>query len=151
MRKDDKSELLRVCQIWLNESIRCHNFVSDHPAQFWRSRQLDFLLDVIFADGYVWKENGLIKGFMTISGNYIRELFVDSLWHGKGIGTALMNRAKQYAKEKKYDYLETSVYEKNQSAIYFYINKCGFEQKDPYAEPGTGLIKFKMEWQNHQL
>jgi len=115
MKKNDKKELERVCDIWLNESYKVHNFIDDYK-NFWLKKKGNFILETIGADGYVLEEDGIIKGFMTIKDNYICELFIDSVWQSKGIGKSLINLAKNLKNES----LETDVYEKNGKAIDFY-------------------------------
>jgi len=140
----NRQELKRVCEIWLKESFFAHNFVSDNPQQFWRSKKGDFLLETIDADGYVWEEDGVIKGFMTMKNDHILELFVDSVYQNKGIGTALMNLAK-----KTNNSLKTNVYEKNQQGIQFY-EKESFTKIEPYIEDFSGQAKFKMIWKKQE-
>ena len=140
MKKNDKKELERVCDIWLNESYKVHNFIDDYK-NFWLKKKGNFILETIGADGYVWEEDGIIKGFMTIKDNYIYELFIDSVWQSKGIGKSLINLAKSLKKES----LETDVYEKNAKAIDFY-EKREFVKSLSRIEEETGQSKFRMKW-----
>jgi len=56
----------------------------------------------------------------------ILRLYVDSRWHGKGVGAALMEKSFQIAREKGFDKLWLGVWERNIRAQAFY-RKYGFE------------------------
>ena len=59
---------------------------------------------------------------------------------GKGIGTQLLNRAKQF-----FSSLTLQVYEENQSALRFYF-KEGFQIKKKQMDSETDQMEFTMEW-----
>lgn len=56
----------------------------------------------------------------------ILRLYVDSPWHGKGLGALLMNRCIELTNEKGFETLWLGVWEKNFRAQAFY-KKYGFE------------------------
>lgn len=56
----------------------------------------------------------------------ILRLYVDSQWHGKGVGAALMDRAIALARSHNFETLWLGVWEHNQRAQTFY-RKYGFE------------------------
>lgn len=56
----------------------------------------------------------------------ILRLYVDSRWHGKGAGVALMNRCLEIAREEGFETLWLGVWERNFRAQAFY-KKFGFE------------------------
>ncbi len=58
----------------------------------------------------------------------IHEIFVHPKWQGKGIGTALMERALNYARERNRDVVELWVGVGNLRAIEFY-KRFGFEER----------------------
>jgi GNAT superfamily N-acetyltransferase len=136
MQPDD---IERLEEILLNESIRIYNFIRD-PVSFRSARLPVFRNETLKAKGYVYEEDRLIKGFMTMIDNYILELFVDSQFHRKGIGTKLLNRAKHRRTS-----LALHVYEQNSDAIKFY-KRHGFEEDGVHIEPDTGQPKLKMIW-----
>ncbi len=117
MNKNDRKELDRVCEIWLNGSYEVHNFIDDYQ-NFWLKKKGTFILDTIDADGYVCEEDRVIKGFMTVKNTYILELFVESIWRKKGIGTALLDLAKQCSGS-----LYLDVYVRNIESINWYLGR----------------------------
>jgi len=56
----------------------------------------------------------------------LSRIYADARWHGKGVGTALMDRCLQIAGEEGHQTLWLGVWEKNPRAIAFY-KKYGFE------------------------
>ncbi len=67
---------------------------------------------------YVYEDNGSVQGFIGLKKNYIEGIFVEESMRGKGIGTQLLNLAKQLCSS-----LTLQVYEKNQSALRFYFKE----------------------------
>jgi putative acetyltransferase len=143
MNKNDKKELDRVCQIWCEVSCKMHNFFDDYE-NFWFKKKGDFLLDTIDSDGYVCEEDGRIKGFVTIKNTYIRELFVDSSYQKQGIGTILLDLAKQC-----FSSLFLHVYVRNYETINWYF-KRGFVitriHDGESRELGEKHLKYEMAW-----
>lgn len=144
IQKNDQKEIERVCEIWLKESYRVHNFVADDYKNFWLNKQNDFKKDTNAADGYVYEEDGVIKGFLTmrVGDSYILELFVDSDFRCKGIGTALLDLAKH---RRRFLYLH--VYVRNIEAINWYLGR-GFviAKIHEHETQDTNQIKYKMVW-----
>ena len=139
-------DLNRVAdEIWLKESIREFNFIS---SQFWREQLPKMKQDTIDSEGYVYEEDGIIKGFITIKSkeHYILELFVNYVFQKNGIGTALLNFAKE-----QHPFLILSVYKKNRRVIRWYKNRDFFKVSKPYKEIKTGLKKFVMEWKKQPI
>lgn len=65
----------------------------------------------------------------SVNGNRpieILRLYVDSKWHGKGVGAGLMDRSLQIAKEQGFQTVWLGVWERNLRAQAFY-QKYGFE------------------------
>lgn len=93
-----------------------------------------FLSDILVFD------DGIVKGLIHIKGDEIAELYVDYFFQGQGVGTALI----EYAKEH-YPIRFLWVIEKNTSAIEFY-EKHGFRlTKDRKLEEGTDEYLVRME------
>lgn len=148
IRQLQHKDLSTVGDIWLRMSVVHHAFVCDGrqlaPDDFWSSKLPQMTLDTLSLDGYVFEEDRRIKGFMTFrpEDGYISELFVDSSFQDKGIGTALINVAKSLQQSR----IWATVYEKNKVAVKFYEKQGFWRVGDPYRERGTSQMKLKMEW-----
>jgi len=137
IRKFEKNDINPVMQIWKNENIKAHKFISK---EYWKNNY-NYVKEILpNAEIYVYvlKEN--IVGFIGINENYIEGIFVEESMRGKGIGTQLLNLAKQLCSS-----LTLQVYEKNQSALRFYF-KEGFQIKKKQMDSETGQMDFTMEW-----
>ncbi|AIJ05482.1 GCN5-related N-acetyltransferase [Methanocaldococcus bathoardescens] len=96
-------------------------------------------------DGFfVCEINGKPIGFIACDCNWIsniekrevaeiHEIFVDPDFRGRGIGTALINKAIEYAKKNGRNIVELWVGVENKNAIEFY-KKLGFEKKEIVKE-----------------
>ena len=85
-------------------------------------------------------DNGLIRGFVQLSGPEIQKLYVDTFFQNQGIGASLINFA---VEEKQCNLLWA--HEKNSGALRFY-EKHGFHRtEEQILEEGTSeyLVKLK--------
>lgn len=64
---------------------------------------------------------------------YIDDICVDASSRRGGVGSALMLRAEEYAREKNCDSLMLNVWEFNGSAVSFY-EKCGYKTRTRHME-----------------
>jgi putative acetyltransferase len=135
-----ENDIKRVAEIWLNESIRVHNFVPD-PENFWRKEQPGFIQETLAADAYVYEEDRLIKGFLTIENTYILAVYVELHCQNKGIGTSLLNLAKCCGES-----LHLHVFVKNIDSINWYL-KHGFKIANKIvSKKPEGELKYVMVW-----
>lgn len=72
-------------------------------------------------------DNGLIRGFVQLSGPEIQKLYVDTFFQNQGIGASLINFA---VEEKQCNFLWAL--EKNSGALRFYENTVFTGQKNGY-------------------
>ena len=85
-------------------------------------------------------DDGIVKGLIRIEEDEIAELYVDSFFHGQGVGSALIEFAKT-----NYPIKFLWVLEKNTDSIHFYENH-GFHLTDirKFVD-GTDQYEVKME------
>lgn len=83
------------------------------------------------------QESPLYNCFVPLKCMYLMDIVVDADMRGMGIGKALIDHVKTWAKENEADYLELSVLSKNVSAAALYLQE-GFE---PYSLS----MRFKIE------
>lgn len=137
IRKFEKNDINPVMQIWKNENIKAHKFISK---EYWKNNY-NYVKEILpNAEIYVYvlKEN--IVGFIGINENYIEGIFIDTNNQGKGIGTSLLNKVKENR-----DNLTLSVYKKNINAINFY-KKNDFIITSENIDKDTNEIEYTMTW-----
>ena len=137
IRKFEKNDINPVMQIWKNENIKAHKFISK---EYWKNNY-NYVKEILpNAEIYVYvlKEN--IVGFIGINENYIEEIFIDTNNQCKGIGTSLLNKVIENR-----DNLTLSVYKKNINAINFY-KKNDFIITSENIDKDTAEIEYTMTW-----
>ena len=142
IRKFENSDIDDVMQIWQNENIQAHNFI---PKEYWESNYEYVKKLLPNSEIYVYIENDKIEGFIGINEDYIEGIFVNSNYQNKGIGTALLNKAKEGKEE-----LTLNVYEKNREAIKFY-EKNGFKIVKEAVDKENNEKEFRMIWNKGDL
>lgn len=136
VRKFRASDLDAVMSIWLNANIEAHHFVDP---EYWRSCYNTVKAMIPQAEVYVSDDNG-VNGFIGIAGDYIAGIFVDSSARTGGIGSQLLDRAKENRQK-----LSLSVYKKNVTAVSFY-RKRGFQIDAEGVDPQTLESEYTMSW-----
>lgn len=127
-----------VLGIWLRASIEAHSFIGK---RFWESRIEDMRNAYIPAsDTYVFSENGIVKGFVSLHENTLAALFVSPNSQGKGIGQQLMVKAKSLRSK-----LSLNAYLENPKSIQFY-QKHGFTIVGERIDEHTGHVELLMEY-----
>ncbi len=137
IRKFESKDLDSIMEIWINENIRAHKFIS---RDYWLSNYKFVRDNLPNAKVYVYESFNKILGFIGLRDNYIEGIFVDVSVQSIGIGSKLLNNSK-----KLYDYLQLSVYQKNNKAVNFYINQ-DFKIIDERKDDNTGEIEYLMQW-----
>lgn len=138
IRKLQKTDVIKVADIWLNSNIKAHNFIS---AQYWESNYEPVKEMLLQAEVYVYESDGEIQGFIGLNGEYIEGIFVCDKLQSQGIGKLLLD----FIKERRMG-LSLNVYEKNTRAIHFYQRE-GFEIQDEGIDEATGEKDYVMIWQ----
>lgn len=137
IRKFKKEDIDEVMEIWKNENIRTHNFISK---EYWKNNY-EYVKDILpNADIDVYLLDEHIVGFIGVNNDHIEGIFVDINNQHNGIGTSLLNKIKE-EKEK----LTLSVYKKNINAIKFY-KKNGFIITGESIDKNTDEIEYTMTW-----
>jgi len=136
IRQFKKTDMEQVLRIWLDASIKAHDFVEK---EFWKSKVTD-MRDTYLpaAETYVYYENGVIKGFLSLCGDTLAAVFVSPEVQGRGIGRQLIVKAKEIRNN-----LNLTVYKKNKKSIAFY-KKCGFKIVREQVDEHTGKLELLM-------
>lgn len=141
IRKLTTQDINTVMDIWRTSTILAHPFI---PKQYWEE-SYDVVKYKYFsnANTYIYDVDGNIKGFISIMDDgYIGALFVDYRKQRRGIGTILIDYAKQ-----SYDKLYLNVYCDNYKSVRFY-KKCGFVVECEQIDENTNAMEYKMVWLN---
>lgn len=140
IRKFESKDINKVMQIWKKENIRTHKFI---PEEFWEKNYSHVKEAISNAEIYVYECGDNIVGFIGINDKYIEGIFVDNNNQCKGVGTALLNKAKEGK-----DSLTLSVYKKNINAINFY-KRNNFMIVSENIDKNTNEIEYVMKWNNN--
>ena len=137
VRTFQAGDLDAVMSIWLNANIEAHHFVDP---EYWRSCYNTVKAMIPQAEVYVAEDDRRINGFIGIAGDYIAGIFVDSSARTGGIGSQLLDHAKENRQK-----LSLSVYKKNVTAVSFYRNR-GFQIDAEGVDPQTSESEYTMSW-----
>ncbi len=137
IRRFNKNDINDVMQIWENENIKAHKFISK---EYWESNYNFVKESLPKAEIYVYIIKEKIVGFVGLDNNYIEGIFVDTNNQCNGIGTSLLNKVKESRNS-----LTLSVYKKNKNAISFY-KKNGFVITNENMDNNTKEIEYTMTW-----
>ena len=137
IRKLEKNDIADVMQIWKKENIKAHNFIQK---EYWENNY-NYVKEVLpKAEIYVYVIKEKIVGFIGLNKEYIEGIFVDENNQYRGIGTSLLNKAKESRNN-----LKLNVYKKNTNAISFY-KKNGFAITGENIDNITKEIEYTMTW-----
>lgn len=138
IREFQPSDRDPVVEIWLEASIKAHDFVD---AGYWKSKVKD-MKEVYLPSGetYVYEEGGKVRGFFSLYNDTLAAMFVSPDSQGKGIGRKLMQKARDCR-----DNLNLTVYKQNSKSIEFY-KKCGFEIEKKQIDTHTGHPELVMKF-----
>ena len=137
IRRFNKNDINDVMQIWENENIKAHKFISK---EYWESNYNFVKESLPKAEIYVYIIKEKIVGFVGLHNNYIEGIFVDTNNQCNGIETSLLNKVKESRNS-----LTLSVYKKNKNAISFY-KKNGFVITNENMDNNTKEIEYTMTW-----
>ena len=137
IRNFEKNDIEDIIKIWKNENINAHKYI---PREYWENNY-NYVKEILpNAEIYVYIIEEEIVGFIGMNKNYIEGIFVNENNQGLGIGTSLINKAKENR-----DSLTLCVYKKNKNAISFY-KKNGFAIENESIDKNTNEIEYIMSW-----
>lgn len=92
IRKYNANDTDSVLEIWLNVSVKAHDFIS---ADFWES-QVENMRNIYIpaSETYVYEVDSKVVGFYALYENSLAAIFVSPELQGKGIGKQLLSHAK---------------------------------------------------------
>lgn len=127
----DENDYETLVGIWERSVHATHDFISEEVFEEIKSALIpDYFPEV---DLYAIIDNDSFAGFIGLSADRIEMLFIDSCSRGKGLGTSLMDFAKNKGATR------VDVNEQNQSALYFYKAKgfhmTGRDETDDAGRP----------------
>ncbi len=137
IRKLRKTDLDEVAYIWLHTNKKAHDFIAE---TYW-DEHFEMVEGMLGdAEIYVFEEQGQIKGFVGLDGEYIAGIFVREKEQSLGIGKQLLDFVKSLKGQ-----LKLNVYQKNERAIKFYTCEQ-FEIQDEQTDEATGEAEYLMLW-----
>ena len=137
IRKLRKTDLDEVAYIWLHTNKKAHDFIAE---TYW-DEHFEMVEGMLGdAEIYVFEEQGQIKGFVGLDGEYIAGIFVREKEQSLGIGKQLLDFVKSLKGQ-----LKLNVYQKNERAIKFYTREP-FEIQDEQTDEATGEAEYLMLW-----
>ena len=79
----ETEEINDVLAIWLRASVKAHSFVDN---EFWESK-MDVMRQTYIPSSktYVFKENDIIKGFLSLQEETLAAMFVSPEFQGQGV------------------------------------------------------------------
>lgn len=132
-------EIEEIMDIWLKTNITAHSFIEE---KYW-TKNYNLVKDeyIPIATTFVYKEDGIIKAFISIIDNlFIGALFVLEEYQGQGIGKKLLDHCKAL-----YSNLVLAVYSENISSVDFYKH-CDFIVENEQENEDSGFMEYIMKW-----
>ncbi|MEA2000447.1 MAG: GNAT family N-acetyltransferase [Actinomycetota bacterium] len=133
---DDLDGLLDV---WYRASLIVHSFLSEEFFEAERRQIAERWLPM--AETLVYESGGRVVGFLSLIGNEVGGIFVDPDHQGRGIGSALMDGARDSR-----PFLELGVFEANSTGRRFY-DSYGFEPVSRQIDEDTGQPELRLRFE----
>ncbi|NAX42884.1 MULTISPECIES: GNAT family N-acetyltransferase [unclassified Vibrio] len=134
IRKYNSNDLDSVLEVWLEASVKAHDFVS---AYFWGS-QVESMRNIYIpaSEVFVYEIESKTVAFYALYENTLAAIFVFPEFQGKGIGKQLLSHAKAQRA-----ILSLSVYKENQASYQFYLSQ-GFAVVSEQLDEHTGHLEY---------
>ena len=136
------ADLEAVLLAWDTASALAHPFLTAVFLQTERHNIPTLYLPA--ADTWVAVQDGQVIGFISLLENEVGALFVQPAFHGKGVGRALMDKARSL-----HDELEVDVFAANSIGRRFY-EKAGFLPLSDYYHQPTGQTMLRLKLSSDQ-
>ena len=148
IRPSIETDIRTILDIWLNASIKAHDFVA---ADFWQS-QVDNMRDIYLpaSQSFVFQLDADVIGFYSLNENTLAAIFVSLDFQGKGIGKQLIAHARAQVINGNHDdkndglNLKLNVYAENEASFNFYLSQ-GFYVEGQQECEYTGCLEYTMK------
>ena len=139
IRKLEPRDMKRVLEIWLDASVKAHDFIDK---TYWPS-QIENMRDIYIpaSETFVIQDSSRVLGFYSVINHQLAALFVDPDYQGKGLGKQLLSHVKA-----QHDQLTLAVYKENASSIAFYQSQ-GFKLGQESIDEHTGQREYVMTYE----
>ncbi|WP_108650631.1 GNAT family N-acetyltransferase [Dongshaea marina] len=131
LRKATQADYPRLIGLWESSVRATHHFLSEQDIAFFKPLILDQYFDAVELR-VAEAQPGTIQGFVGVAQGNIEMLFVDPVFHGQGVGRALLEEAVDQMDARCVD-----VNEQNPDALHFYLH-CGFTVTGRSERDGMG-------------
>lgn len=137
IREYENKDLEDLLEAWYSASQVGHPFLSE---DFFKQERIN-IADIRLpnAETWVYELNGVVVGFIALIENEVGAIFLDPMYHGKGIGRALMDHAKSIREELELDVFKDNVIGRN------FYEKYGFKEEYEYLHKETGLMQLRLK------
>jgi putative acetyltransferase len=130
------ADLESLIEVWYEASLVAHPFLS---AEFLAAERREIAkVWMPIAETIVYEDHGHVVGFLSLVGDEVGAIFVHPEHHGRGIGRALMDRARAAR-----PVLELDVFEANTIGRRFY-DAYGFRFVRRHVHDMTGLTQLRL-------
>ena len=140
IHKIQEKDIPEIADIWYEVSLQAHNFI---PGNYWKTNKEQMMNKYIpMSETYKATNGQQVLGFISLVDEYLAAVFVKSEFQGMGIGSSLINHAKNHRNS-----LQLKVFCKNKKSVSFYKSK-GFLVISKSKDEETGENEFVMQWHN---
>ena len=130
-----------LLDLWLESTTQAHPFI---PSDYWQE-SLPLVRDEYLPQSISWvdERDGNLTGFISVlMEQFLGAIFVSPAYYRQGIGTALMEKAKQH-----FPVLSLEVYRLNRPARAFYYRQ-GFREIGSAFNTETGHSILTLQWRD---
>ncbi len=113
IRPYEEEDTEGVVEAWYQTSLIAHSFLSEPFFEEEKENLRNIFLPR--AQTWVYEIEGRVGGFISLAGNEVGGIFIHPAWQRRGIGTALLDKAKSLQ-----GVLELEVFEANTQGRSFY-------------------------------